>query len=115
MASFLLQKSVHYAKENNSKLYVCFLSVKQAFDNVWHDSLFLKLDDLGIDLYIWKAFVSLYENVTSYVNYRGFRFRMFQICKGTRQSRVASPFLYLCFKNDLKNLLCASIYGFCMN
>ena len=115
MTSFLLQESVHYAKENNSKLYVCFLDVKQAFDNVWHDGLFLKLEELGIDLYIWKAFVSLYENVTSYVNYRGFRSRLFQIFKGTRQGGVASPFLYLCFKNDLMNLLCASIYGFCMN
>ena len=51
MTSFLLQESVHYAKEKNIKLYVCFLDVIQAFDNVWHDGLFLKLDELGIDLY----------------------------------------------------------------
>ena len=89
--------------------------MKQTFDNVWHDGLFLRLEELGIDLYIWKAFLSLYENVTSYVNYRGFRSRLFQIFKGTRQGGVASPFLCLCFKNDLMNLLCASIYGFCMN
>ena len=112
MTSFLLKESVPYAKENNSKLYVCFLDVKQAFDNFWHDGLFLKLDELGIDLYIWKAFVSLYENVTSY---RGFRSQLFQIFKRTRQGVVASPFLYLCFKNDLINLLCASIYCFCTN
>ena len=56
MTSFLLQESVYYAKENNSKLYVCFLGVKQAFDDVWHDSLFLKLGELCIDLYICKAF-----------------------------------------------------------
>ena len=115
ITSFLLQENLHYAKENNSKLYVCFLDVKQTFDNVWHDGLFLRLEELGIDLYIWKAFLSLYENVTSYVNYRGFRSRLFQIFKGTRQGGVASPFLCLCFKNDLMNLLCASIYGFCMN
>ena len=28
MISFLLQESVHYAKENNSKSYVCLLDVK---------------------------------------------------------------------------------------
>ena len=43
--------------ENNSKLYVCFLDAKQAFDYVWHAGLFLKLHELGIDLYLWKTIV----------------------------------------------------------
>ena len=84
MTSFLVQESINYAREKHSKLYVCFLDVKQAFDNVWHDGLFLKLDELGIDLYIWKAIVSLYDNITSYVNFRGFKSRLFRVFKGTR-------------------------------
>ena len=75
---------------------MCFLDAKQAFDHVWHDCLFVfvfffvvffflmgwgggggrgggfKLHELGIDLYIWKAIVSLHDNVTSYVFSRGF-------------------------------------------
>ena len=42
MTSFLLQESVNYAKENGSKLYICFLDAKKAFDKVWHDGLLLK-------------------------------------------------------------------------
>ena len=47
MTSYLVQESVNYAKENNSKLYVCFLDAKQAFDHVWHDGLFFKLHELN--------------------------------------------------------------------
>ena len=115
MTSFLVQESINYAREKHSKLYVCFLDVKQAFDNVWHDGLFLKLDELGIDLYIWKAIVSLYDNITSYVNFRGFKSRLFRVFKGTRQGGATSPFFYLCFENDLMNLLCACLYGFRIN
>ena len=41
MTSFMLRELVFHAKENSSKLYVCFLDVKNAFDCVWHDVLFL--------------------------------------------------------------------------
>ena len=34
MTSFLVNESVQYAKENNSKLYICFLDAKKAFDKV---------------------------------------------------------------------------------
>ena len=43
MTSFLLQESVHYARENGSKHYKCFLDAKKAFDKVWHDGLFFKI------------------------------------------------------------------------
>ncbi|MEW8545933.1 MAG: reverse transcriptase family protein, partial [Candidatus Thiodiazotropha sp.] len=112
MTSYLLQESVNYAKENNSKLYVCFLDVKQAFDNVWHDGLFLKLYDLGIDLYIWKFLVNLHENVTSYVKFRGYKSDSFNVLRGTRQGGVTSPLMYVCFKDELLNLLSISTYGF---
>ena len=111
MTSFVLQESINYAKENHSKIYVCFLDAKQAFDYVWHDGLFLKLHELGIELYLWKSLVSLYEDLTSYVKFRGFKSRSFNICQGTRQGGVTSPLMFLCFVNDLLNILCNSGYG----
>ena len=71
MTSFLVNESVQYAKGNNSKLYICFLDAKKAFDKVWHDGLLLKFCERGIDLYIWKVLVSLHANLTSYVLFRG--------------------------------------------
>ena len=34
MTSYLLHESINFAKENNSKLYVCFLDAQKAFDKV---------------------------------------------------------------------------------
>ena len=49
MTSFVLQDSINYAKENHSKIYVCFLDAKQAFDYVWHDGLFLNCMNLALN------------------------------------------------------------------
>ena len=105
MTSFVLQESINYAKENYSKLYVCFLDSKQAFDYVWHDGLFLKLHELGIDLYLWKTLVNVYVDLTSYMKFRGFKSRSFIISQGTRQGSVTSLLMFLCFINDLLNIL----------
>ena len=84
MTSFLLQESVNYAKENGSKLYICFLDAKKAFDKVWHDGLLLKLYERGIALYIWKVLVSLHTNLSSYVLFRGLN----RIASRLRKERV---------------------------
>ena len=34
MSSLMLRECISYAKENNSKLFVCFLDVQKAFDSV---------------------------------------------------------------------------------
>ena len=115
MTSFLLQESVNYAMENNSKLDVCFLDAKQAFDYVWHAGLFLKLHELGIDLYLWKTIVILYENLTGYVKFRGFKSPEFEIFQGTWQGGVTSPLMFLCLVDYLLSMLCDSGFGHTRN
>ena len=111
MTSFLVNESVQYAKENNSKLYICFLDAKKAFDKVWHDGLLLKFYERGIDLYIWKVLVSLHANLTSYVLFRGHKSNQFNIKRGSRQGGVISPFGFLCFIDDLLHQLTMSNIG----
>jgi hypothetical protein len=103
MSSFLLRECAYYAKQSKSKLYLCFLDVKTAFDKVWHNGLFFKLHCMGIGIVLWKAIVSLYENVQSCLIYNGFKSSLFNIDVGTRQGGVSSPYLYLCF---IDKLLC---------
>ena len=43
MTSFLVKEAIQFAKEKGSKVYACFLDVRKAFDQVWHDGLFYKL------------------------------------------------------------------------
>ena len=37
-----------YTKQNKAKLFTCFIDFKKAFDSVLHQTLFLKLQNLGI-------------------------------------------------------------------
>ena len=37
-----------YVNDNKGKLYVCFVDFRKAFDTVWHQGLFQKLEDAGI-------------------------------------------------------------------
>ena len=66
MTSFLLHESIYYADENKSKLYVCFLDAQKAFDKVWHEGLFIKLFEMGIDFYLWKIVINMHVNLFIY-------------------------------------------------
>lgn len=62
MTSFMLRELIYFAKENGSRLYVCFLDVRKAFDCVWHDGLFYKLYKCGVNKSIFKILQNLYIN-----------------------------------------------------
>ncbi len=105
MTSFILHESIYFAKENHSKLYACFLDVRQAFDRVSHSILMMKLYNTGIDLRIFQIILNMFENVYSCVQSQGHTSDWFPIRQGTRQGQVISPRLYLLFINDLMDTL----------
>ena len=115
MTSFLLRESIYFAKENNSKLYACFLDVRQAFDHVSHNILMLKLYKTGVNKSIFKVILNMFENVYSCVKSHGQTSDWFPILQGTRQGQVMSPYLYLIFINDLMDKLDKSPYGLKIN
>ena len=92
MSSFLLRESISYAKENGSKLYVCFLDVKKAFDCVWHDGLFYKLYNSGVNKTFCRLVVNMYTDMFSCVRNHGHKSSWFRVLQGTRQGGVISPF-----------------------
>ena len=54
MSSQMLRECIIYAKENKSKLFVCFLDAQKAFDSVWHDGLFVTLYKMGIKSHLLR-------------------------------------------------------------
>ncbi|MES9879758.1 MAG: reverse transcriptase family protein [Sedimenticola sp.] len=115
MTSFVLRERINFAKENGSRLYVCFLDVKKAFDCVWHNGLLVKLYQYGIRHYELKAVMDLYDGMMSCVKNRGSVSNWLPVLQGTRQGSVCSPFLYLVFIDELIRRLEASNVGFNMN
>ncbi|MES9884072.1 MAG: reverse transcriptase family protein [Sedimenticola sp.] len=101
MTSYLLRECMSYAKEQGSKLYVCFLDTQKAFDKVWHDGLFFKLRELGINSAEFKAIMDMYDGMNSCVRYKNFRSHSFKVLQGTRQGGVISPFFYLIYIDSL--------------
>ena len=65
MSSFLVRKAIQYAQEKGSKVYACFLDVKKAFDQVWHDGLFYKLHNCGVNKSVLSVIINLYTDMES--------------------------------------------------
>ena len=111
MTSFCVKEAISFCKENRSKLYACFLDVRKAFDTVWHLGLFCKLSKFSVQGLLLKAIINLYDNIESYVRFKGYISDSFQVLQGTRQGGVLSPILYLVSIDDLILELKASMEG----
>ena len=72
------------------------------FARVWHCGLFVKLYEMGI----LRIIIELHRNMISCLLYKVHKSDLFNIMQGTRQGRVLSPFLFLCFTDDLLEELC---------
>lgn len=114
MTSFVLRESLQFAREHSSKVYVCWLDGRSAFDCVWHDGLFFKLIEMGVDPSTLTALRSMYENSTCHVKFQGKCSKTFPVKQGTKQGGKASPILYLAFIDGLIKELENSHLGMCL-
>ena len=105
MASFVLQKVINQYKEERSTVYSCFLDSSKAFDTVWTDGLFYKLYNIGIRGKKWRLLRNWYSNMSCCVLLDGLISEAFPVKQGIRQGGVLSPWLYMCFNNDISDSL----------
>ena len=90
----MVRECIYYAKENNSKLFACFLDIQKAFDKMWHNGLFTKLYDMGIRSKLLGIIIELHTNMKSRVLFKGHKSDWFDILQGSRQGEYYHP---LCF------------------
>jgi hypothetical protein len=91
-----------YCQKQNQKLYACFIDFRKAFDSIWHDALFLKLQRLGIGGPFYNVITNMYKKVTSVVKYSKTELsNPFSISRGVKQGDVLSPILFNSFINDI--------------
>ena len=46
MTSFSLKECILYGKEQNSRVFICFLDARKAFDCLWHNGLFFLIEQI---------------------------------------------------------------------
>ena len=101
-ASFTILETINHMQERGSKMFSCFLDVREAFDTVWIDGLRYQLfSDLGGNGKLWLTIKGLYTDVKARVLYSGALSREFEIAQGTGQGRILASFMYKVYINSL--------------
>ena len=104
-SALMLQESVACALETNRKVFVTFLDVSKAYDTVWIDGLFYKLNKMGIDGKLWRLMYRAYQGFMSMVRIEDKTSDWFNMGCGIHQGGFLSLTKYVAFVNDLLELL----------
>ena len=109
-ASFTILETISHMLERGSKIFGCFLDVREAFETVWIDALLFKLfTELGIEGRMWLAIKDLYTGVKAQVLYSGSLSRSFDVSQ-----RTLAPFMCEVNINSLLHVLSNHNYAICI-
>ena len=98
---FTLAEIIKRKKREGKPTYACFLDIKKAYNTVWREGLWDKLQRAGIQNRISQVIKNMYSEVKSSVVLNDRMTEWFNIEIGLRQGCVLSPLLFLIFINDL--------------
>ena len=100
-ATFGITETISYNVERGSKVFLCLLDSRKAFDTVWHSGLFCRLYELGISGKLWKLILDAYTGMTSSVLFKGVTSDQFKILQSTRQGSIWGSLFFLIVINPL--------------
>ena len=87
------------------RLFCTFIDYSKAFDLVWRDALWFKLQNAGITGRFYNVIVCMYKQIKSCVFVDGIKSESFTSLTGVRQGENLSPLLFSLFINDLEEFL----------
>ena len=88
-----------------------FIDFRKAFDTVWHQGLWRRLYEEGVQGKPWRILRSLYPDLEASVLVDGEPSRAAPLAQGVRQGCPLSPILFSCYINDLVRRLKDLGYG----
>ena len=87
--------------QKGKALYTCFVDFQKAFDSVWHEALFRKLENKGINGNFLNIIKNIYDMTECAVKINGKLTKQFKYEKGVLQGNPLSPLLFNLFINDI--------------
>jgi hypothetical protein len=90
---------------------MCFLDAKKAFDRVNHFTLFKRLIERRVPLYLVKLLHFWYREQEFYVKWGNSSSEFYRCTNGIRQGGQLSPLLYNVYIDELNDALCNAAVG----
>ena len=78
----------------NGKVYSCFIDFKKAYDSVWHEGMYAKLESLNINGKFLEIIKNMFEKSNCAVKIQNKITNFFQCKRGVRQGCPLSPILF---------------------
>ena len=99
---FILYRLIELPNSKKKKLFCAFIDLKQAFDTIWRDGLWQKLQYFYINGKCYRLIKKMFDNIKSSVMVDGEVSNYFSYNIGFRQGENLSPFLFNIYLNDLE-------------
>jgi hypothetical protein len=91
---FILNEIIAMRAEASSPTFMAFLDIAKAYDRVWLDGLWLKLQRAGLSSQLLELVRLMFRKIVRRVLVNGQTSREFQVHSGVPQGAVLSPLLY---------------------
>ena len=102
---YALSEFIEYFKSRSTSVYVAFLDASKAFDKISHWTLFRKLIDRGVPLYLVIILCYWYQKQEMTVRWGVCISDSFKITNGVRQGGILSPQLFNIYIDGLSDIL----------
>ena len=108
---YALTEFIEYFKSRSTSVYVAFLDASKAFDKISHWTLFKKLIDRHVPLYLVVTLCYWYQHQEMTVKWGHCISNSFNVTNGVRQGGVLSPQLFSVYIDGLSDILNKSTIG----
>ena len=105
-AIFVLNAIIQRILSKNERLACAFVDLRKAFDSIYRNALYFKLNRLGVNAKMLRIIRDMYTNVKACVRGCNSYSEFFKCAIGLKQGEVISPLLYSLFLEDLELYLC---------
>ena len=108
---YALAEFIEYFKSRSTSVYVAFLDASKAFDKISHWTLFRKLIDRCVPLYLVMILCYWYQKQEMTVRWGACISNSFNVTNGVRQGGILSPQLFNIYIDGLSDILNTSSIG----